>query len=144
LLAEWPWTLADFVIAGALVFGSGLTYELVARKAGDIAYRFAVGVALAAAFILVWINLAGGIIGDSGDPANLMYGGVLSVGIVGAIVARFRPHEMARALLATALAQALVAAIELVFGLGSGSPPGVLGILIVNGFFVALFVGSAL
>ena len=66
------------------------------------------------------------------------------MGIVGAIVARFRPHEMARALLATALAQALIAAIELVFGLGSGSPPGVLGILIVNGFFVALFVGSAL
>jgi hypothetical protein len=27
--------------------------------------------------------------------------------------------------------------------LGSGSPPGVLGILILNGFFVALFVGSA-
>jgi hypothetical protein len=29
--------------------------------------------------------------------------------------------------------------------LGSpGSPPGVLGILILNGFFVGLFVGSAL
>jgi hypothetical protein len=45
--------------------------------------------------------------------------------------------------LATALAQALVAVIALIFGLGSGSPPGVLGILILNGFFVGLFVGSA-
>jgi hypothetical protein len=50
---------------------------------------------------------------------------------------------MARALFATALAQALVAVIVLVFGLGSPwSPP--LEILALNGFFVALFVGSAL
>jgi hypothetical protein len=143
-LAAPAWTLTDFVTAGALIFGTGLTYELAARKAGNIAYRFAVGVALAAAFILVWINLAVGIIGDSGDLANSMYVGVLAVGIIGAIVARFRPHGMARALFATALAQALVAVIALIFGLGSGSPPGVLGILILNGFFVALFVGSAL
>ncbi len=34
--------------------------------------------------------------------------------------------------------------IALSFGLGSGNPPGVLGILILNGFFVGLFVGSAL
>ena len=107
------------------------------------AYRFAAGVALAAALLLVWLSLGVGIIGADGDPANLMYFGVLAVGIVGAIVARFRSHGMARALFATALAQALVAVIALIFGLGSGSPPGVLGILILNGFFVALFIGSA-
>jgi hypothetical protein len=144
LLAAPAWSLADFVTAGALIFGTGLTYELVARKAGNTAYRAAVGVALAAAFLLVWINLAVGIIGDSGDLANLMYIGVLAVGIIGAIVARFRPRGMARALFAMAIAQASVAVIALIFGLGSGSPPGVLGILILNGFFAALFVGSAL
>ncbi len=143
LLAAPAWTLADFVAAGALIFGTGLTYVLVARKAGNIAYRAAVGVALAAAFILVWINLAVGVIGTSGDPANLMYVGVLAVGIIGAIIARFRPHGMARALFATALAQTLVAVIALIFGLGSPwSPP--VEILALNGFFVALFVGSAL
>jgi hypothetical protein len=46
-----------------------------------------------------------------------MYIGVLAVGIIGAIVARFRPHGMARALFATALAQALVAVIALLAGL---------------------------
>jgi hypothetical protein len=51
---------------------------------------------------------------------------------------------MARALFATALAQALVATITVIFGLGSGSPPGVLGILILDGFFISLFVASAL
>ena len=145
LLAEWPWTLFDFVFAGALIFGTGLTYVLVVRKAGNIAYRAAVGVALGAAFLLVWLTGAVGIIGSEDDLANSMYVGVLAVGIIGAIVARFRPHGMSRALLATALAQALVAVIALIIGLGSPwSPPGVLETLILNGFFAALFVGSAL
>jgi hypothetical protein len=144
LLAAPAWTLSDFVTAGALIFGTGLAYVLVARTGGNIAYRLALGVALAAAFLLVWINLAVGIIGEPDEGANLMYIGVLAVGIAGVFVARFRPQEMARALMATALAQALVALIALLFGLGSGSPPGVLGILILNGFFVLLFVASAL
>jgi hypothetical protein len=106
------------------------------------AYRFAAGVAIAAAFFLVWLSLGVGIIGADGDPANMMYFGVLAVGIIGAIVARFRPHGMARALFATALAQASVAVIALIFGLGlPWSPP--VEILALNGFFVALFLGSA-
>jgi hypothetical protein len=142
LLTAPAWSLADFVVAGALIFGTGLTYALVARKAGNMAYRAAVGVALAA-LLLVWINLAVGVIGTEDELANLMYVGVLFVGIVGAIVARFRPDGMARALLAAALAQALVAVIALIAGLGHpASPP--LEILGVSGFFVTLFVGSAL
>jgi hypothetical protein len=107
------------------------------------AYRAAVGVALAAAFILVWLSLGVGIIGADGDPANMMYFGVIAVGTIGAIIARLRPHGMARALFATALAQALVAGIALIFRLGlPWSGPA--EILVLNGFFVALFVGSAL
>ena len=143
LLAAPAWSLADFVIAGALIFGTGLTYKLVAGKAGNIAYRAALGVALAAALILVWVNLAVGVIGTSGDPANSMYIGVLFVGMIGAIIARLRPHGMVRALIAMALVQALVATIALFAGLGyPASPP--LEILGVNGLFVTLFVGSAL
>ena len=136
------WDVADFAFFGALLVGAGVTYELAARKTGNTAYRAAVGVALAAAFILVWMNLAVGVIGTERDDANLMYGGVLAVGIIGAIIARFQPDGMAHALFATALAQALVAVIALLAGLGSPwSGPG--EILILNGFFVALFVGSA-
>ena len=85
---------------------------------GNAAYRSAIGVALAAAFILVWLSLGVGIIGADGDSANLMYFGVLAVGIIGSLIARFRPRGMARALFATALAQALVAGIALIAGLG--------------------------
>ncbi len=141
---EVAWDLADFAVAGALLFGTGLTYELVARKMGSIAYRVAVGVALAAALLLVWVNLAVGLIGSEDELANLMYVGVLAVGIIGAIIARFQPHGMARALFATAIAQMLVAVIALIAGMHQYPGSSVSEILNVNGFFVALFVLSAL
>ncbi len=132
---EVTWDLADFALFGAMLFGACGTCELAARLTGNHAYRAAVGVAVAAAFILVWINLAVGIIGTEGNTANLMYAGVLAIAILGAIIARFQPSGMARALVATALAQTLVAVIALISGLGST--------LILTGFFVALWLLSA-
>ena len=109
---------------------------------GRTAYRSAVAVALGGAVILVWLSLGVGIIGKDGDPANLMYFGVLAVGAIGAALARLEATGMSRALLAMAIAQALVAAIALVARLGlPWSPPA--EILILNAFFVALFAGSA-
>ena len=106
------------------------------------AYRFALGLAVVAALLLIWLSLGVGIIGKDGDPANRMYFGVLAVGIVGAIVGRFRPLGMARALLAMALGQAVVTAIALISGLGlPWSGPA--EILLLNGFFIAMFAGSA-
>ena len=135
------WTVGDFAFAGALLLGTGFAYELTVRKTADAAYRAAVGVALGTALILVWAMGAVGILGSEDNPANLMYLGVLAVGIIGALLARFRPGGMTRALLATALAQALVAGVALVAGLGGRSGPA--EIVALNGFFVAMFTGSA-
>ena len=88
------------------------------------------------------MNGAVGIIGSEDNEANLLYGGVIVVGAIGAVIARFKPEGMARALFATAFAQTLVAVIALVGRLGSPYS-GPLEIVTVNGFFVALFVGSA-
>ncbi len=52
-------------------------------------------------------------------------------------------NGMARALFATVLAQALVAVIALTAGLGSTGPIWPWDILILTGFFTALWVGSA-
>ncbi len=133
---EVVWDLADFAVAGALLFGAGLTYELMARKSGHVAYRAGVGVAVATALLLVWMNLAVGIIGNEENPANLMYIGVLAVGVIGALIARFRSPGMARVLFATAIAQMLVAVIAQLAGLGFT--------FVLNGFFAMLWVGSAL
>jgi hypothetical protein len=126
-----------------MLFGVCGTYELAARMTGNIAYRAAVGVAVVAASILIWLNLAVGIIGSEDNPANLMYGGVLAVGILGALIVRFQPHGMARTLAATALAQAVVGVIAVIAGLGStgASSPG--AIVFLTGFFAALWLVSA-
>jgi hypothetical protein len=113
------------------------TYELAARMTDNNTYRAAVGVALATAFALVWLNLAVGLIGSEENPANLMYGGVLAVGLLGALLARFQPHGMARALVGTALAQALVAVIALIVGWGYTNT------LVLTGIFIALWLTSA-
>jgi hypothetical protein len=135
---EVNWDLADFVVAGVLLMSAGLAYTLVAGRMGNAAYRAGVGVAVAAALLLVWTNLAVGLIGSEDNPANLMYLGVLAVAIAGAASARLRPQGMARAMFATAFALALVALIA--FGYLSREPLEALG---VNGFFAALFVASA-
>ena len=103
----------------------------------------AVGLALATVLILAWIIGAVGVLGADGDPADLMYLGVLVVGIVGAIIARFQPHGMARTMLATAATQMLVAVVALILGQQHIPYMSVFEILSLNGFFAALFLGSA-
>lgn len=145
---EMAWSLFDFAFAGTLIFGTGLAFELLRSKSGAIAYRLGAGVAVAAAFLLVWISLAVGIIGSEDNPANLMYIGVLAVGFIGAFIARFEPHGMARALFATAIAQALVPVIALIIGTAeiatADQAMGIVGVFALNTFFAMLFAGSAL
>ena len=145
--SEVNWTLFDFVFAGTLIFGTGCLFELARRRAaGNGAYKIAAALALAAAFFLIWINGAVGIIGSESNPLNLMYLGVIGIATVGALIARFQPQGMARAFFATAIAQAMVPMIALI---GKphvifAEPPGVVGFFALNSFFVVLFVGSAL
>jgi hypothetical protein len=107
----------------------------------NTAYRFAVGLALTAALLILWLNAAAGLIGtEDDDPANLLYVGVLAIGFIGAIIARLQPRGLARAFLATALAQALVGAIALKLPNTASS----VQIVVLHGMFVALFAGAAL
>jgi hypothetical protein len=137
------WSLSDFAVAGGLLVGAGLAYELAARNAGNTAQRAAVGVAVLAVLLLVWVSLAVGIIGAEGDPADLMYLGVIGVGIVGAIITRFQPQGMAGVLFAMALAQALVGVIALIAGKQHSADSSATQIVGVNTMFIALFLGSA-
>jgi hypothetical protein len=140
---EVVWGLFDFIFAWVLIAGACFAYKLATRKTDNIAYRVAAGVAVATCFTVVWVNGAVGIIGSEDNPANLMYVGVVGAGIIGALLARFQPGGMARALFVTALAQALVPVIALIIWRNDFSP-GVVQVFGLNAFFVLLFVGSAL
>lgn len=141
---EVAWEAGDFIAAAVLLFGAGLTYELIVRKSTIVAYRAAVGLAIVTAFILIWVNLAVGLIGNESNSANLMYVGVLAIGVIGAIIARLRSHGMVFALSAMALAQTLVAVIALIVVMRQYPEAAVTGTMIANAFFVALWAASAL
>ena len=140
---EVNWDVADFAIAWILFVSTGFTYKLATIKVGNTVYRLAVGLALTGAFILFWVNGAVGNIGSENNDTNLMYGGVLAVGIIGTIIVRLNPRGMSRTMFAMAVAQTLVTIIALIAGMHQGPEISMVEILILNGFFVALFAGSA-
>lgn len=136
---EVVWTLSDFVLAGTLIFGTGALYLLATRMSANTAYRAGAGLALATTFVLVWVNGAVGIIGDS--DVNMLYVAVPMVELAGALIVGFRAIGMARALFAAALVQALVPVIALAIR-EPDFAPGVLQVFFLNSIFVALFGGA--
>lgn len=105
---EVQWSLFDFVAAYVLFTGAGLSYRLVTSGATSRKYRAAAALAVLGGLSLVWVNLAVGFIGDEDNPANLLYGGVLAVGVLGAVLSRLRARGLARTLYAAAAWQFLV------------------------------------
>ncbi|ARS34414.1 hypothetical protein [Pontibacter actiniarum] len=61
---EVVWTLFDFIVAGALLLGTGLLCELVLRKVKSANYRIAIIAAALIVLFLVWAELAVGIFGS--------------------------------------------------------------------------------
>ena len=58
---EVKWTFFDFVIAGILLFGTGLMCELAIRKIKKPKYRIAACATLLSVLLLTWVELAVGI-----------------------------------------------------------------------------------
>jgi len=110
---EVAWSPFDFAFAGTLLFGTGLAFELLTRRATSTAQRAALGIAVLTGMLLVWVNLAVGIIGSEDNPANVLYLGVLAVLILGSLLAGFRPKGMARVMFVTTLAQLVVPLVAL-------------------------------
>lgn len=145
---EVGWSLGDFIMAGMLLISMGLIYILIARRLNINTYRWGVGLAILTSLILIWLNLAVGLIGSEDNPANVLYGFVLLIGFGGSIISQFKPRGMSYAMFATAFAQALVPVFAFLIWRPSTDSPeaifGIIGVFILNGFFVILFIGSAL
>jgi hypothetical protein len=136
------WTLRDFIFAIVLIGGVGLLFELAVRASGSWAYRGACALALATAFLLIWINGAVGIIGNEDNPANFVFLVIILMAIAGAVVARGKAHSMARAMTVAGVAQAMVGIAVFAFNDGA-EPPGRFGLLILIEIFAAMWLASA-
>src|SRR3989344_9707964 len=142
---EIQWNEA--VAYSIMLLGIGGFYELWQwLKTRTKTYRITFGIGLAGAFLLIWVNGAVGIIGSEDNPANLMYGAVFAVGLIGPLISRFKPRGMAHTLFATALVQLLVPVVALFIwpAKTSWGNAGVIGVFVFNSIFAVLFVVSAL
>lgn len=61
---EVVWDSADFLIFGTMLTAACGAYELVVRLTSNTVFRAIAGMAIVAAFVLVWLQLAVGLVGD--------------------------------------------------------------------------------
>ena len=60
---EMKWSLFDFILAGALLLGTGLAIEFVLRKVTKTAHRVAICAGILLVLFIVWVEIAVGLIG---------------------------------------------------------------------------------
>jgi hypothetical protein len=141
----WQWGPFDFVFAAILLYGATGLVDLAIRKRVSTPYRLGAGLAVLAAFLLIWINGAVGVIGNEDNPANLVFIGIIVVALAGSVLARFEARGMARAMLAAFVLNVAVAAAVPIFAWGAGERPGAIGLMMLIGGFALMWgLSSAL
>lgn len=67
----WRWSPMDFLVMGMLLFGAGLAYEFLARRAQQKSRKILVGAAIFGVVLLIWTELA---VGAVSQLLNFLFG----------------------------------------------------------------------
>lgn len=140
----FDWSFFDFFLAGVLIFGTGVLIVLVFRMTASIIYRAAVAIAIGTTLLMIWSNIAVGLIGAGPHLGNFMYAGVVAILFIGIYLSRFTPTGLERAMLVTGLSFLLLAAVALMMGMQHYPQSSVTEIISVNLFFATPFIVSGL
>lgn len=116
LTGQGDWTAFDYVVAASLLAAVCAGLELAMRLSTIWTYRLAAIMSVGGGFLMVWANLAVGIIGNEENPQNLIFYGVLLIGLAGALYTRFDPQGLKWTLRTMAAAQLAVFLIALSLG----------------------------
>jgi hypothetical protein len=136
------WSAADFVVMGVMLGTIGGLLELAVRMSPNRYYRAGAGLALLGTFLLVWANLAVGIVGSENNPNNQLFFVALLMGIAGIIGAKARAEGMVRAMQTTA-ASIVLAFVFAQLDVRDESIVKPLVEAVGTSIFVALFLASA-
>lgn len=136
--SEVDWTASDFTFAIIMFGGVGLLCELFVLMSRNTFYRAGVALALVGCFFLVWVNAAVGIIDGEDNPANLVFGIIILIAILGSALAHFRSNGMALAMFAAVAAQIVVAFGALIGG------NNLYGSLLIMGFAIPFLLSGLL
>ena len=137
VVPDWHWAPGAFVLAGIVLGGPVLLYEVAARRAGSSAYGLGAAVALATCFMLVWTT----VVRDDGNGIGFLT--LVLAAAACAFAVRGRAAGMARAMLGMAGIQAFLGLMIATAPSTVDAPRGVTGVLLMTGVFVALWLVSA-
>lgn len=148
------WSPADFIIAGILIFSTASAYKLLTWKYKTNFYRAAIGLSLLSGLMLVWVNMAVGILGSENNPVNMLYGVVLAAGFLGAIASGLKPKGLMYTMFSMAVLQVCVPLAGIVIEKPAGMPVseflyrwhqhGFTGVAGITVFFTVVFVAAGL
>lgn len=118
--AEVDWTAGDFAVA-ALLLATGCAGLEWLFAGQDRHRRAGIVVGAATPLLLVFVNGAVGIVGETGNPANGMFLVIIGFALAGALLVRFRTGGlMAVALICAGLTVAVLLLAQ--FGRGAAVP----------------------
>ena len=129
----------------ALALACSVIFLVILRiaKPDNKTYKSALALGLFGGFMILWIEGGVGINGPSHVVTEWIEISVFSVGIVGAVIARFQPKGMSYALLATGLAQMAAIGVAIMYDLHTLEGSSVAEIGMLNSFFALIFFGSS-
>ncbi|MDX1592592.1 MAG: hypothetical protein R3283_11535, partial [Balneolaceae bacterium] len=111
------WTASDFVIAGAMLFFSGLAWLFLKSRKRNTLYKIASAILVGSVLFLLWSNLAVGIIGSESNTINIYYFGIVLVAVLGSAFASLQPTGMSLTLFVMAFIQLLITVAALMTGM---------------------------
>lgn len=133
----WHWTAGSFLLAGIVIGGIGLLYELAERASESRTYRAGAAIALITSFLTVWTT----IVRDDGNGIGFFM--LIMAAAVGGFSAWFRPAGMARTMFGIAIMQALLSTAIATAPSTASIPDASFKFLLSGGFFTALWLASA-
>lgn len=133
------WDALDYMVALALLGASAAAYWIATRPARSVWHHLAVMIGAGGALLLLWMQLAVGLVGDGDHPINQAMGLVLVVSAIGALLSRFRASGMRTTLLVAAGTQMVLGALGFIL------LPAMYfsDIFLVTAFFSGLWTASA-
>jgi hypothetical protein len=132
------WGIFDFVVAATLLFAALFSLFLVFRLSSDALYRLAGAVTVCGVLLLIWVVGAVGIIGASNNDANLLFGGVVAVGLLGSLGTLGKAQGMRFVLGLMAVGQLLICWLAVSNG-WAGPEQHPAEVILGGGVFVLLF-----
>lgn len=152
-----PLTMQFEPFSGEVQWNEALAYSIMLLALGGVyelwqwlkkqtkKYRIAFAFGFIGMFLLGWVSGAVGIIGSENNPSNLLYWGVPAVIVIGSLISRFKSRGMAYTMFASAFVQFLIPIVALIISKEvSWGNAGVVGVFLINIFFVLLFLISAI